>query len=277
MPDRYAVFGNPIEHSKSPYIHHRFAQQTHQNIDYQKILVPLESFAQSVNDFFNAGGKGANVTVPFKEQALALCNHVSDAARKAGAVNTLMRLDDGSLHGDNTDGIGLIRDLKAEFGNIAQMNVLLLGAGGAARGCIQPLLEAGISQLIISNRTSTKAETLKNEFQTDDANISSCLFEKLEELNSNVDIIINATSAGLTGTKLPLPSSILDAKTRCYDMVYSATTTPFNQWALGNGATQIADGLGMLVNQAAESFYLWRGVKPDTEEVQLSLRAQIAQ
>lgn len=267
--DSYAVIGNPIAHSKSPQIHRMFGAQTGQHIAYEALLAPLDDFAGTLRRFL-AEGLGANVTVPFKEQAWALVDQHTPAAERAGAVNTIQRLDDGSLLGDNTDGKGLVRDIQHNAGlRLAGLKVLLVGAGGAARGVIQPLLAAGPSQLCIVNRTVSKAEELAALF-ADQGPISAAGFQWIEE---PVDLIINATSASLAGDLPDIsPNLIRPGHTWCYDMMYSNEPTAFNRWAAEQGAAKCLDGLGMLVEQAAEAFLLWRGVRPDTAPVLKALR-----
>lgn len=266
--DHYAVFGNPVGHSRSPFIHQQFATQTEQAIDYRTIEAPLDGFADSVNAFFSTQGKGANVTLPFKEQAFELCSQLSERASKAGAVNTLVKTDNGEIHGDNTDGIGLVRDLLNKGVLLKDSNILLLGAGGAARGVVLPLLAESPKQLIITNRTFEKAQTLAQVFCH-----GKVATTPLNELGQyNFDVIINATSAGLSGHVPQIPVDCMTNKTVCYDMVYVKGITPFNQWAQDNGVETTYDGLGMLVEQAAESFAIWRGVLPDTQPVLDSLR-----
>lgn len=277
MTDRYAVFGNPIGHSKSPFIHGQFAALTHQSLTYEAILTPVDGFEASLTRFFNAGGKGANVTVPFKEQAFALCDSISPEAKLAGAVNTLRLLADGTIHGENTDGLGLVADLIANLGCLQAKRVLLIGAGGAARGCILPLLTAGIAQLTICNRTHTKAQLLVDIFTSVDngAFATRVTAVEMNELVGEFDIIINSTSASLAGELPPVPAHIVSTQTVCYDMMYGASITTFNQWALAQGAAKVIDGLGMLVAQAAKSFTLWRGIEPDTQVVLTLLRDKL--
>ncbi|MGI1988875.1 shikimate dehydrogenase [Shewanella glacialipiscicola] len=277
MTDRYAVFGNPISHSKSPFIHGQFAASTQESLIYEAILAPIDTFEASLMAFFNAGGKGANVTVPFKEKAFALCNSISPEAKLAGAVNTLTLLPDGTIRGDNTDGLGLVADLIANLGSLHDKKVLLIGAGGAARGCILPLLNEGIAQLTISNRTYSKAQGLVDIFTVvnDSAYASKVSAIKMSELTGEFDIIINSTSASLAGELPPVPARIITTKTVCYDMMYGASVTAFNQWSLFQGAAKVIDGLGMLVGQAAKSFTLWRGVEPDTQVVLNLLRDKL--
>jgi shikimate dehydrogenase len=272
--DQYAVFGNPIDHSRSPFIHQQFALQSQQAINYQAIEVELDAFAATTATFFSADGRngwGANVTVPFKEQAFEICDKVSERAQQAGAVNTLIKAANGEVHGDNTDGIGLVCDLLNKDVKLAGSNILLLGAGGAARGVIAPLLARSPKQLVLSNRTIEKAVNLTGHF-----NHPKLTTGELAQLGKyKFDLIINATSAGLSGKIPALPSNCLTSKTVCYDMVYLDGITPFNQWAQDNGVKTTFDGLGMLVEQAAESFSLWRGVSPDTQAVLAQLRAML--
>lgn len=267
--DRYAVVGNPIEHSKSPLIHAMFAEQTGQELEYGKLLAPLDNFIGTVRDFLREG-LGVNVTVPFKEQAWALVDEHTPAAERAGAVNTILRREDGSLLGDNTDGKGLVRDIEVNAGlSLKGLSVLLVGAGGAARGVIQPLLAAGPAHLCVINRTVSKAEELAALF-VDQGPIAAAGLQWLVE---PVDLIINATSASLAGELPPIPDSLIKpGHTWCYDMMYGAEETPFNRWARERGAARCIDGLGMLVEQAAEAFALWRGVRPDTAPVLAALR-----
>ena len=274
MTDRYAVFGNPVAHSRSPRIHALFAQQTGEDIAYDAILAPLDDFAGAVRDFAQAGGRGANVTLPFKEEAFRLCGQRTARAEAAGAVNTMViAIEDDTLHlvGDNTDGAGLVRDIAHNLGTgIAGQRVLLLGAGGAARGAILPLLHESPQSLTIANRTFDKAKKLAETFAAEaHALLDACTFEALAA--RRFDIVINATSAGLADAALPLPDGIFAGGCLAYDMLYGRDT-PFMQQARAAGA-QVSDGLGMLVEQAAESFALWRGVRPDTAPVLKLMRA----
>ena len=271
--DRYGVFGNPIGHSKSPLIHRLFAEQTGQQLSYEPLLVPLDDFDGYARDFFSAGGMGANVTVPFKEQAFQLADQLSARARRAGAVNTLKRLADGQLLGDNTDGAGLQRDLLLNAGiPLRDQRILLLGAGGAVRGVIEALLAEQPAALVIANRTVAKAEQLAHEF----ADLGPVAASAYDWLDEPVDLIINGTSASLAGEVPLLAGSLIQpGHTRCYDMMYGAEPTAFNRWAGQQGALQVLDGLGMLVEQAAEAFALWRGVRPPTATVRDSLRRQL--
>lgn len=263
----YAVVGHPISHSKSPKIHSQFARQTDQPVEYTAIQAPLDGFVATVSQFFAGGGKGLNVTVPFKEQAWELADRRAARAEKAGAANTLYLDGAGQLVADNTDGHGLVRDLRVNHGvQLKGARILVLGAGGAVRGVLSPILEQQPASLTIANRTEGKAEALATLFadEAGAARLSACGFD---EPDQSFDLIINGTSASLQGDLPPLCASVITATTVVYDMMYSAQTTPFNQWALDNGATQVFDGLGMLVEQAAESFWVWRGVRPETANV----------
>ena len=268
MSDRYAVFGNPISHSQSPRIHALFAAQTGQAMSYEALLAPLDGFAASIQAFISAGGRGANVTVPFKEEAFRLATTLTPRAKAAGAVNTLS-FADGAIHGDNTDGAGLVRDLTHNQGvDLAGKRLLLLGAGGAARGVILPLLEARPAALTLANRTEEKAFRLALEFAGKaDALPEACGFEQLA--GQTFDVVINATSAGLSDTPLPLPPHLFAPHAVAYDMVYGRET-PFMKQARTAGC-RVADGLGMLVEQAAEAFFLWRGMRPQTGPVLAAL------
>lgn len=273
-PDRYAVFGNPIRHSKSPQIHTAFAEQTGQQLIYRAQLVELGHFDEAARSFFTSGGRGLNITVPFKLDAFAFADELSGRARRAGAVNTLARQDDGSIYGDNTDGIGLVRDLHDNLGwEIAERRVLLLGAGGAVRGILEPLLRRHPARLVIANRTVDKALALAAAFSDLGVDIEGCGLEALP--GRSFDLVINATSASLAGELPPLPDGLLSDSGCCYDMMYGAEPTPFMRWAAGQTAWAVADGLGMLVEQAAESFCIWRGVRPETRRVIEQLRASL--
>ncbi|NQY33857.1 MAG: shikimate dehydrogenase [Alteromonadaceae bacterium] len=268
--DQYRVYGNPIKQSRSPFIHTAFAKSTEQQLCYQSEFVPLDTFAQTIKQFVIAGGKGANITVPFKEQALALCDQLSERAQLAGAVNTLS-INNGQIFGDNTDGLGLVKDLLQNQVGIKGVNILFLGAGGAAKGVILPLLEQQPNSIIIANRTVSKAQDLCRQFNSD--KLSACGFEQIA--NKHYDVIINATSASLSGNVPPIAEQLIHSDTVCYDMVYGQGLTPFLEWAKQSGSEKLIDGLGMLVGQAAESFNLWRGVMPETEQVLQSLRASL--
>jgi shikimate dehydrogenase len=273
--DHYAVMGNPVAHSKSPIIHAAFAGQTGQALQYKAILVGTNKtgeFAQAVQAFQAAGGKGLNITVPFKQTAWALANIRLERAERAGAVNTLWFDEQRRCIGDNTDGIGLVRDLTQNHGyQIEGQRVLILGAGGAVRGVLAPLLAAKPSQCVIANRTVSKAETLAKLFAPL-GNITASTYNALQ--SKSFDLIINGTSASLQGELPPLPGGLLAEDGWGYDMMYAGTPTLFVQWAQEQGAVAL-DGLGMLVEQAAESFYLWRSVKPDTAPVIQKVREQL--
>ena len=278
MTDLYCVFGNPIAHSKSPAIHRAFAAACGQDLRYEARLAPLDGFAASVAEFVAGGGCGANVTVPFKEEAFRLCTRRSTRAELAGAVNTLS-FADGEIVGDNTDGAGLVRDIVANLGvALAGRRVLLLGAGGAARGVIEPLLGERPHSLTIANRSADKAELLAEIFQNSASTVNATVdggnYEKLA--GRSFDVVINATSASLAGASLPLPPGLFAAGSLAYDMMYGKGETPFLALARSQGAAGCADGLGMLVEQAAEAFRLWRGLRPATAGVLAELRAALA-
>ncbi|OUR80269.1 shikimate dehydrogenase [Colwellia psychrerythraea] len=269
-PDQYRVFGNPIEHSRSPDIHHVFARKSQQNINYQKQLVDIDDFSNAVSGFIHQGGKGANVTVPFKEQALTLADELTERARLAGAVNTLT-FKNGKIFGDNTDGEGLVQDLIANQIILNESRILLLGAGGAARGVLLPLLAQNPCSIVIANRTVSKADKICQHFA--DNRISTSSYIDLAK--QDFDLIINATSASLSGDLPPIPTSIISQNVVCYDMVYGKDETPFLKWAKEHGAMKVVDGLGMLVGQAAVSFEVWRGVIPQVQPVIEKLRASL--
>lgn len=272
-PDSYGVMGNPIAHSKSPRIHAAFAQQTKQLITYDAILVDPGGLAQAVGNFQANGGKGLNITVPFKQDAWRLMDELSARAKRAGAVNTIVIRDDGSLYGDNTDGAGLLRDIcQNHQSTIKDKHILLLGAGGAARGVLTPILNELPEKLVIANRTVDTAISLANDF-SDLGNISACGFPELE--GQGFDLIINGTSASLQGGLPPLPSGIINEGGWCYDMMYSSESTPFLRWGETEGAGKTIDGLGMLVEQAAESFYLWRDIRPETQVLINTLKQEM--
>jgi shikimate dehydrogenase len=273
-PDRYAVIGHPIAHSRSPLIHTLFAQQTHQDLTYSAIDVAPEQLASRVGEFFAAGGRGLNVTVPHKETVLALSASLSARAQIAGAANTLMQDPAGRLIADNTDGVGLVRDLTHNLRvTVSGQRVLLLGAGGAARGILAPLLELKPREFVIANRSIERARSLAHAF----AALGPVRGAGFAELDGwCFDLIINATAASLQSELPPLPPGMLCATTICYDLVYADSDTRFTRWAHEHGAAQAHMGLGMLVEQAAESFYLWRGVRPDTAPVLAALAAQSA-
>jgi shikimate dehydrogenase len=270
-PDRYAVFGNPIRHSKSPQIHAAFAEQTGQNLSYRAQLVEIGQFDTAARAFFAGGGRGLNVTVPFKLDAYAFAGELSGRARRAGAVNTLALQEDGSVYGDNTDGVGLVRDMHDNLGwELDGRRVLILGAGGASRGILEPLLRRHPETLVIANRTVDRARELARAF-ADLGHVAGCGFDELA--GRRFGLVINATSASLSGELPPLPDDILSDDCCCYDLTYGAAPTPFMRWAAGRTAWAVADGLGMLVEQAAESFCIWRGVRPETRRVIAQLRS----
>jgi shikimate dehydrogenase len=272
-PDRYAVMGNPVGHSKSPRIHASFAAQTHQRLTYEAILVDVGGFAQAVGNFQANGGKGLNVTVPFKQDAFDLCDERTPRAEVAGAVNTLVLRADGSRFGDNTDGVGLVRDLRDNLcAVLAHKRILILGAGGAVRGILSPILDEAPAELVIANRTVGKAQELARPFAARGP-VQGVGFEALS--GRQFDLVINGTSASLQGELPPLPDELLAPGALCYDMMYGKEPTIFLRWAQAHGAAQAVDGLGMLVEQAAESFFLWRGVRPETRSVIGALRAAL--
>ena len=269
--EHYCVIGNPVGHSKSPEIHAAFALQTGQQISYERCLAPLDGFKATVSALISAGCRGASVTVPFKLDAAALATVWSPRAAAAGAVNTLM-FSDGVISGDNTDGAGLVNDItrNARFG-LKGRRVLLLGAGGAARGAILPLLGEGPAELVIANRSRGNAEALAQRFAAPGRHISACA---LLEVDGQFDLVINATSASLAGELPPLPAALFTAETLALDMMYGKEPTPFMAFASACGAVS-RDGLGMLVEQAAEAFFLWRGVRPETAAILARMRSNI--
>ena len=273
MTDRYCVFGNPVAHSRSPAIHAMFAAQCRQDLSYEAIPAPLDGFAAALAGFAAAGGKGANVTLPFKAEAFALCTRRSARAERAGAVNTLAFTGSG-IFGDNTDGAGLVQDIEVNLRfPLAGRRLLLLGAGGAARGAIAPLLERRPAGLFIANRTAEKAEALAGQF-CELAAVDAGNLGKIA--GRTFDVVINATSASLSGATLPLPAGIFAPGGLAYDMMYGKGDTPFLALAREQGAGHLADGLGMLVEQAAEAFLVWRGVRPDSAPVLAEMRERLA-
>jgi len=270
MTDQYWVVGNPIKHSKSPAIHQAFAHQCQQLMNYQAQLLTVDNFESSLVDFFGQNGKGANVTVPFKERAFEFVDSLSPEAVQAGAVNTLVLQADGSIRGYNTDGAGLVTDLIKNL-NVALQDkrILILGAGGAVRGVINSILEQGPKSIDIYNRTTLKAQVLADIFGTKVSAVEHY------ELTRAYDVVINGTSASLSGSSIDLPGSIIASHTICYDMMYAKDQTPFILWALKSGALEGYDGLGMLVEQASESFRIWRDCQPDTAPILKELRQQL--
>ena len=271
--DQYRVFGNPIKQSRSPFIHQAFAEITKQKLNYQSELADLDGFSRAITEFITQGGKGANVTAPFKEQALEISDVLSERARLAGAVNTLS-FKNGKIVGDNTDGEGLVQDLLRNKVQLKNSRILLLGAGGASKGIILPLLAQKPTSIVIANRTVSKAEALIEHFNNNNK-LNACGFE--QTAGKIYDVIINATSASLTGKIPPISASIIANNTVCYDMVYGKELTPFLVWSKAQGAAKVIDGLGMLVGQAAESFRIWHGIKPDVETVIYQLKQSLDQ
>ncbi len=270
--DNYAVFGNPIAHSKSPRIHTLFGEQTGEAVEYGAICSEEEEFAQDVMLFLVGGGKGCNVTVPYKQEAWELADELSDYAARAKAVNTLAFQDDGTMVGYNTDGIGIVRDLQQNHGIALQgKRILLLGSGGAVRGVLQPLLEAQPASLLIANRTAAKAVELAADF----AEFGEVSGGGFAAITGQFDLIINGTAASLQGELPPLPTGCLAADGATYDMMYSAKPTAFVAWGRAQGAALALDGLGMLVEQAAEAFFIWRGIRPATAPVLAQLREEL--
>lgn len=264
--------GNPVAHSKSPHIHQLFARQTGQHLNYEAMLVEVGGFAAALRQFRLQGGRGVNVTVPFKQDAWRCMHQRSARADRAGAVNTVSFQSDGSYLGDNTDGVGLVRDLTVNHGvKLNAARVLLLGAGGAVRGVLEPILEQAPARLVIANRTVAKAQQLAQEFSPL-GDLDGCGFDQLG--GTAFDIVVNGSAASLHGELPPLPDDLLQPNACCYDMMYGQRPTPFMAWAVEHGAGKSIDGLGMLVEQAAESFYLWRRVRPQTDPVITALRTR---
>lgn len=270
--DRYAVFGHPIKHSKSPRIHGLFAEQTEQVLEYTAQDVPAEQFSNRAEKFFAEGGKGLNCTVPLKELAWSYADYRTERAQLSKAVNTLALQADGAILGDNTDGIGLVTDLVTNHAiRLSGSRILVLGAGGASRGILAPILEQAPYSLVIANRTADKAVKLAAEFHAN-GSVIGCGFDGLE--SRQFDLILNATSASLSGQLPPLPKGLLAEKGCCYDLAYGNEPTAFVRWGLENHAVKSLDGLGMLVEQAAEAFFIWRGVRPRTQPVIALLNAE---
>lgn len=266
--DQYRVFGNPIKQSRSPFIHQCFAKETNQELNYETQYAELDGFRSEVLNFVALGGKGANVTAPFKEQAMSMCDVLSTHAKFSGAVNTLT-FEDGKIYGDTTDGVGLVNDLLVNKVILKGRKILLLGAGGASKGVVSPLLNQNPLSLTIANRTISKAQAIVEQYFNQP--LTACSFDEANE--QKFDVIINATSAGLTGNALPISEKVITTNTVCYDMTYGKELTPFLKKAKELNAKQIIDGLGMLVGQAAESFYIWRGVRPPVDSVIAKLKA----
>ncbi len=275
-PDLYCVMGHPVAHSRSPAIHRRFAELTGQHLTYEACLLPLDGFAQGVRDFIARGGRGCNVTVPFKHEAAQIATQRSARVQRAGAANTLLFTADGDIYADNTDGLGLVADITRNAGvALAGRDVLLVGAGGAAAGVLGPLLAAGVRRLTVANRTLAKAQALVQAH----ADLAALLQVELlaqtpQALEADFDVIINATASSLAGAEAPVPARVLRPGSLAYDMMYGPAAHGFLRWAQQHGA-RARDGLGMLVEQAAESFALWRGVRPPSAQVLAELQAQL--
>ena len=271
--DRYVVMGYPVSHSRSPVIHRLFALQTNQDLQYELLQVAPSKLETAIKQFQRTGGKGLNITVPHKSEVTRLVDHLSERANSAGAVNTLV-FRDNDIVGDNTDGIGLMRDLLVNLNlNLTDKNILILGAGGATRGIVTPLLDAEPKSITIANRTLSKARLLAEHFSASGP-VTACRFKEVRP-STSYDVVINATSAGVKGEMPPYPDAAITDRTYCYDLSYGLSPTPFSSWAARKGAAHSVMGWGMLVEQAAESFLLWRGVRPDTQKVlkQISITA----
>jgi len=275
--DRYAVLGNPVAHSRSPFIHARFAAQTGQALVYERVLCPMDGFVETVRRFAAEGGRGCNVTVPFKFEAPALAAQVTPRAQRASAANVL-RFDAEGWWADNTDGIGLVRDLQQHAGQrLAGARVLLVGAGGAAAGVLGPLLEAGVAEVVVANRTLARAEALvASHAALARARGATLQARELGAPGQGFGLVLNASASSLAGQVSPVPSTVLAEGALAVDLMYGPAAEPFLAWARAHGA-RARDGLGMLVEQAAEAFFAWRGVRPDTVPVLAALREALAQ
>lgn len=272
-PDLYGLFGHPVSHSLSPQIHERFAKQTGQNLRYVAVDVAAGKFNHEAEQFHRSGGMGLNVTLPYKAEAATLADELTGRASTVGVVNTLLWREDGTLIGDNTDGAGLVTDLTRNIGvDLAGARVLLLGAGGAASGSLAPLLAAAPDEIVVANRTVERAQQLTDRHR----GIAPAYPSSYRDLEGSFDLVINATSASLEGDVPPLPLTAVRPDTLCYDMLYGSEPTSFLVWARDQGVERLADGSGMLVEQAAESFLLWRGLRPDTGRVLEWLRKRIS-
>jgi len=276
-PDFYCVMGNPVAHSRSPWIHARFAALTDQALQYDRCLAPLDGFAAALAGFAAAGGQGCNITVPFKLEAAQAATGHSPRVALAGAANTLARQADGSWYADNTDGLGLVADITRNAGvALAGKDILLIGAGGAAAGVLGPLLEQSPRRIVVCNRTAAKAEALVTQHAELAARQNVVLQAQAQQaLDGDFDVVINGTAASLQGAGVPVPATVLRPGSLAYDMMYGPAAAAFLDWAVLHGATG-RDGLGMLVEQAAESFALWRGVRPPSAQVLAELRALLA-
>jgi shikimate dehydrogenase len=271
--DRYAVMGYPVSHSRSPVIHKLFSLQTNQRLQYELIEVSPEKLESAIRQFQRTGGKGLNITVPHKSEVIRLVDHLSERASTAGAANTLS-FRAGEIHGDNTDGIGLLRDLAVNLGVVIENSkILILGAGGATQGIVGPILEMKPESIQIANRTLGKAQVLAKYF-SESGSVSACRFDEVP-VSKPYDLMINATSAGLKGEAPPYPAAAISKSTFCYDLSYSLKPTPFSAWARESGAAASVMGWGMLVEQAAESFNIWRGVRPETGPVLQHLKVSV--
>jgi shikimate dehydrogenase len=271
--DRYGVMGFPVSHSRSPIIHRLFAMQTGQNLQYELLQVSPDKLESAVRQFQSTGGKGLNITLPHKSAVMPLVDDMSERAKSAGAINTLSFTDD-RIHGDNTDGVGLMRDLTTNLGlQLEGASILVLGAGGATRGILAPLLDARPSSITVANRTLSRASDLVEHF-SDVGSLRACRFDEVAT-SKPYNLVINATSAGVKGETPPYPEAAIGSTTYCYDLSYGLEPTPFSHWAASQGAAHSVMGWGMLVEQAAESFHIWRGVRPDTVAVlkQMSVKA----
>ena len=273
-PDRYGVVGHPIAHSKSPFIHAQFAAATGQNMIYERYDVKPEEFAQQLREFFERGGCGLNVTLPHKEAAARFADRLTTRARLAGAVNTLRRCSDGTIEGDNTDGAGLLADLQRLETPLAGASVLILGAGGATRGILAPLLAQRPASVFIANRSAERAQQLAHDFAAEAGDGCMLRAGSFEQIPAGpTDLVLHATSLGLEGKVPPVPATVFGPATLAYDLGYGITDTPFTRWAREQGSGRVAQGLGMLIEQAAEAFWIWRGVRPDTTSVRHELQA----
>jgi shikimate dehydrogenase len=267
----FAVFGNPIQHSKSPSIHQMFAKQTGIDLEYQKILAPVEDFEVYLSDFFEKGGQGANITLPFKERAFQFVSELTERAQICGAVNTIRKLDNHRLLGDNTDGVGLLLDLQRLGFVSPSSKILVIGAGGATRGALLPLLEYGCD-ITLTNRTFIKAESLSHHFSA----LGKIQSRPMAQfISAEFDLIINGTSSGVTGEIPKISPELFSQQTACYDMFYQRGLTPFLLFAKQHQVNKLADGLGMLVGQAAFAFKLWHGVVPEIEPVLKELKKEL--